>query len=109
MKSTAQLITATTLLSLSIMLGCQLGRSNFTVQVPTAESPQDEALSNRVRTRLVADKKVDLSNVRVVSSEGTVYLSGIVKTLDARQQAIKIAWQAPGVKAVVNSLEVENS
>jgi osmotically-inducible protein OsmY len=27
--------------------------------------------------------------------------------LDAREQAIKIAWDAPGVKSVVNALVVE--
>jgi osmotically-inducible protein OsmY len=60
-----------------------------------------------VRDRLLADKKVDLTGIRVVSKGGTVYLSGSVKSLDARQQAVKIAWEAPGVQSVVNSLVVE--
>jgi osmotically-inducible protein OsmY len=30
-----------------------------------------------------------------------------VKSLDARQQAIKIAWNAPGVQSVINALEVQ--
>jgi osmotically-inducible protein OsmY len=60
-----------------------------------------------VRDRLLADKKVDLTGVKVVSNDGTVYLSGTVNSLDARQQAIKIAWEVRGVQTVVNSLEVE--
>jgi hypothetical protein len=46
--------------------------------------------------------------VKVVSSGGTVYLSGTVNSLDARQRAIKTASDAPGVQSVVNSLVVQN-
>jgi osmotically-inducible protein OsmY len=31
-----------------------------------------------------------------------------VKSLDARQQAIKIAWEVRGVQSVISRLEVEN-
>ena len=78
------------------------------MEIPTVETPQDQALSKSVRDRLLADKKVDLTGVKVVSNGGTVYLSGIVKSLDARQQAITIAWEVRGVQSVVNSLEVQN-
>jgi osmotically-inducible protein OsmY len=108
MKVTGQLGLAAALSILPFVLGCQMMRSEATVKVPTAETPQDEALSRSVRDRLIADKKVDLTGVKVVSSGGTVYLTGTVKSLDARQQAIKIAWDAPGVQSVVNSLEVRN-
>ena len=77
------------------------------MKIPTAETPQDEALSKSVQDRLLADKKVDLTGVKVMSSGGTVYLTGTVKSLDARQQAIKIAWDAPGVQSVVNALVVQ--
>ena len=53
------------------------------------------------------EKKADLTGVKVVSSGGTVYLSGTVNSLDARQRAVKIAWDAPGVQSVVNSLVVQ--
>jgi len=59
------------------------------------------------RDGLLADRKIDLSGVKVVSNSGTVYLSGVVKSLDARQQAIKLAWEVRGVQSVVNSLEVQ--
>lgn len=92
---------------LPFALGCQMMRSEATVKIPTAETPQDEALSKSVRDRLVADKKVDLTGVKVVASGGAVYLIGTVNSLEARQQAIKIAWDAPGVQSVVNALKVQ--
>jgi osmotically-inducible protein OsmY len=107
MKIRLRLIFATALVVLPFVFGCQSMTTGTTVKIPNAETPQDEALSKSVRDRLLADKKVDLSAVKVVSNDGTVYLSGTVNSLDARQQAIKIAWEVRGVQTVVNSLEVE--
>jgi osmotically-inducible protein OsmY len=107
MKIAAQLGLSVALSILLFVSGCRMMRSEATVQIPTAETPQDQALSKSVRDRLLADKKVDLTGIKVVSSGGKVYLSGTVKSLDARQQAIKIAWSAPGVQSVINALEVQ--
>ena len=107
MKIAGPFAFAAALSILPFVLGCRMMRSEATVEIPTAETPQDEALSMSVRNRLLADKKVDLTGVKVVSSGGKVYLSGTVKSLDARQQAIKIAWNAPGVQSVINALEVQ--
>ena len=108
MKIAAQQTLAGALLILPFVYGCQtMSSESITVETPTVETPQDEMLSKSVRDRLLADKKVDLANVKVVSSSGTVYLSGTVKSLDARQQAIKLAWEVRGVQSVVNTLEVE--
>jgi osmotically-inducible protein OsmY len=108
MKITAPLRVAAALAIFPFVVGCQTQSSeSITVQTPIVETPQDEALSKSVRDRLLADKKVDLTGVKVVSNGGTVYLSGEVKSLDARQQAIKLAWEVRGVQSVVNTLEVE--
>ncbi len=107
MNTAGRLALAAALSILPFGLGCQMMRSEAIVKIPTAETPKDQVLSKEVRDRLLADKKVDLTGVKVVSSGGTVYLSGTVKSLDARQQAIKIAWSAPGVQSVINALEVQ--
>jgi osmotically-inducible protein OsmY len=108
MRSAVPLMLAAALSILPFVVGCQTMKSeSITVQTPIVETPQDETLSRSVRDRLLADKKVDLTGVKIVSSGGTVYLSGEVKSLEARQQAIKLAWEVPGVQSVVNTLEVE--
>jgi osmotically-inducible protein OsmY len=107
MKIAAHIGLAAALSVLPFASSCQTMRSEATVKIPATETPRDEALSRSVRDKLLADKKVDLSGVKVVSSSGTVYLSGTVQSLDARQQAINIAWNAPGVQSVVNALEVQ--
>lgn len=95
------------LLILTSALGCQMLQSSATIDVPAAETPEDEALSKSVLNRLLMNKKADLTGIKVVSNDGKVYLSGTVKSLDAREQAIKIAWTSPGVRSVVNSLQVQ--
>jgi osmotically-inducible protein OsmY len=94
-------------LALALVGGCQTTKPAAPVKIPSIESSQDEALSKSVRDKLLALKTADLSAVQVVSGNGTVYLTGTVTSLDARQQAIKIAWTVPGVQSVVNALEVQ--
>jgi len=107
MKITPAFILATALSAMPFTFGCQTMTPGTPVEIPTVETPQDQALSKAVRDRLLADKKVDLTAINVVSNGGTVYLSGMVQSLDARQQAIKLAWEVRGVQSVVNSLEVQ--
>ena len=108
MKIATQRMLAAALSVLPFVHGCQtMHGESITVDIPNVETPQDAALSKAVQDRLLADKKVDLTGVTVVSGGGTVYLSGTVKSLDARQQAIKITWEVRGVQSVVNSLEVQ--
>jgi hypothetical protein len=99
-------------LTLPFLLGCQ----PTTVKPPPAEpplprptgleTPQDMALSKAVREKLLAEKTVNLTRVVVESNKGNVYLSGVVSSLDARERAVKIAWEVKGVAAVTNHLQV---
>jgi osmotically-inducible protein OsmY len=103
MKIAERLIVAAALLILPLVLSCQTMTGDSIV-----ETPQDAALSESVRDRLLEDKKGDLSGIKVQSSGGTVYLSGTVKSLDAREHAVKMAWEVRGVQSVVNHLIVGN-
>lgn len=42
-------------------------------------------------------------------TEGRVLITGIVQNPQHRLDAVRIAWQAPGVKQVINEIKVENS
>jgi len=107
MRIAANVMLAARLSIVPLVFGCPMLSGGAPVEIPAAETPRDEALSKTVRERLLADKNADLTGVKVISNDGKVYLSGAVKSLNAREQAIKIAWEAPGVQSVVNSLEVQ--
>jgi osmotically-inducible protein OsmY len=42
-------------------------------------------------------------------TEGRVLVTGVVQDQQTRLDAIRLAWQAPGVKQVINEVKVENS
>ena len=66
----------------------------------------DTTITGSVKTKLVADKPTNLTRVDVDTNHATVYLNGSVDTVEQRARAEQLAWQANGVKGVVNNLQV---
>lgn len=66
----------------------------------------DTSITASVKTKLVADKPTNLTRVDVDTNHGTVYLNGSVDSVEQKTRAEQLAWQASGVKAVVNNLQV---
>jgi hypothetical protein len=71
------------------------------------ESDKDAAISKAVKESFLKDKAVDLTGVKVKTTDGSVDLSGTVPSLEAREHAVKLAWRAAGVQAVLNHLEIQ--
>jgi osmotically-inducible protein OsmY len=102
MKFAPRIIAAKLLVIFSLVLGCQT-----ISEITRVESDKDAAISKAVKERFLKDKAVDLTDVNVKTTDGSVDLSGTVPSLDAREHAVKLAWQVTGVQAVVNHLEVK--
>ena len=102
MKSGLQVIAAQLLVMFSLLIGCQT-----ITELTRRESDKDAAISKAVRENFLKDKSVDLTNVNVKTTNGSVDLSGTVSSLDAREHAVKLAWRVAGVQAVVNHLVVK--
>jgi hypothetical protein len=81
--------------------GCQ----TMTGRTASATS-EDAATTGAVKSKLVADRPANLTAVNVDTVNGTVYLTGAVETPDQRIRAEQLAWQARGVRQVVNNLQV---
>ena len=81
------------------------------------------AVQERSAEKALMDKKIALGineslfqydietfrKVSVISYEGRVLLTGLVKTEDSRARAVQLGWQTPGVREVINELEVSTS
>jgi osmotically-inducible protein OsmY len=82
-------------------MGCQsaTGKSAGTVV-------DDTSITASVKAKLVADKPANLTRVDVDTNNGTVYLNGMVDSPEQKARAEQLAWQATGVKTVVNNLQV---
>jgi hyperosmotically inducible protein len=53
-------------------------------------------------TASVKTKRVDVD-----TNNGTVYLNGTVESAEQKSKAEQLAWQASGVKTVVNNLQIQ--
>ena len=67
----------------------------------------DATITATVKSRLVAEKASNLTRVDVDTNSGTVYLIGTVESAEQKTRAEQLAWQAKGVKSVVNNLQVQ--
>jgi len=70
-------------------------------------SDKDAAISKGVRENFLKDKAVDLTDVKVKTTNGSVDLSSTVSSLEAREHAVKLAWRVAGVQTVINHLVVK--
>jgi hyperosmotically inducible periplasmic protein len=73
---------------------------------PARTQLSDSAITTKVKAKLAADPDVAGRNVDVNTEEGTVYLTGRVKTQKEKDEAERMARETDGVMRVVNHLNV---
>jgi hyperosmotically inducible periplasmic protein len=71
------------------------------------ENVDDASITAAVKSKLVADQASNLTRVNVDTNRGTVYLNGVVDTPEQKAKAEQLAWQARGVRSVVNNLQMQ--
>ena len=74
--------------------------------VACSKAPTDAQISTDIQNRLSTDSGLQGKQLSVQSANGTVTLSGSVDNEAQREAAARYASQSPGVKQVVNNLEV---
>jgi len=86
----------------AVVAGCQsmTGKS-------TGTNIDDASITASVKAKLVGEKASNLTRVDVDTNNGTVYLNGTVESAEQKSKAEQLAWQASGVKTVVNNLQVQ--
>jgi hyperosmotically inducible protein len=91
-------------LVLVLVAGCQsmTGKS-------AGQNVDDAGITAAVKAKLVADKASNLTRVDVDTTNGTVYLNGSVADSATKVRAEQLAWQAKGVRGVVNNLQVSQT
>ena len=86
----------------AVVAGCQsmTGKS-------TGTNIDDATITASVKAKLVGEKASNLTRVDVDTNNATVYLNGTVESAEQKSKAEQLAWQASGVKTVVNNLQVQ--
>ena len=86
-----------------VLLGACAGTPN---RESTGEVFDDSVITTKVKSALIADKRVSGMDVSVETFKGRVLLSGYVNNPDERQTAERIARNVSGVKEVNNRIAV---
>lgn len=68
--------------------------------------PEAEELGSKIREALVRCAETDADRIGVQVDDGTVVLSGTVRSWMQRQEAERVVWSAPGVTTVDNRVTV---
>jgi hyperosmotically inducible protein len=95
---------AVLLIVAAVMAGCR-----STTGESLGQNIDDSGITAVVKAKLVADKASNLTRVNVDTTNGTVYLNGSVEDPVTKTRAEQLAWQAKGVKAVVNNLQISRT
>jgi len=90
------------LLALAVtVVGCETATGR-----PTSQYADDQRITADVKSKLVADQASNLTRVGVTTTNGVVNLTGAVDSPDRAARAALLASQVPGVRSVVNNIQV---
>lgn len=98
-KLTSLVLTLAVLGTVPVIEGCKTSQ-------PARTQMSDAAITTKVKAKFTADSEVAARNVDVNTEEGTVYLTGRVKTQHEKDEAERLARETDGVVRVVNHLNV---
>ena len=86
------------------LIGCQAmtGRT-------AGQNVDDARISTAVQTTLTSDKLSNFTRIDVDTTNGVVYLNGMVQSAEQKARAEQLAGRVDGVKKVVNNLQVGKS
>jgi osmotically-inducible protein OsmY len=88
----------------------QAGMSGgFAGRGPKGYQRSDQRIEEEINDRLMADDRIDASEIEVKVKNGEVTLSGTVDDRDAKRRAEDVADQVMGVADVMNQLKVSSS
>lgn len=99
-------LAAMALLSLPLLAGCAHDAQQ---KCETADCADDAQITATISAQLYADKAIPTWDITVQTLKHTVYLYGIVDTNVQRDFIESTARETPGVKRVVNSIEIRGN
>ncbi len=94
-------------------IGTAIGAAAFTADLATQERGLYQGLDDHrmwiaINARFVAADLEMAQKVHLQVQEGRVLLSGVVPKQQQRLAAVRAAWEEPGVREVINHIEIAN-
>lgn len=67
----------------------------------------DTVVTTKVKAKLLGEKELSSTEIKVVTFKGRVQLSGFVSSAQAAERAVSVTRFVPGVRSVVNNMQVK--
>jgi hyperosmotically inducible periplasmic protein len=83
------------------------GQETKDAAVKTKDVVADATITSEVKTKLLADPKVGGLKIDVDTKDNVVTLTGIVNSVEEKNEALRLARTSAGVKSVVDKLTVK--
>lgn len=94
------------LLSLLLVISVA-GCAGSKVSESTGEYFDDSMVTAKVKSAILADSRLKMMDIKVITFKGAVQLSGFVDSADVATRAVQVVRTVKGVKVVNNSLVVK--
>jgi osmotically-inducible protein OsmY len=82
------------------------GVKGVTNSITISKRPSIPDVKSRIESALKRTAESDAAHIKVEAANGSVTLSGRVRSWAARQDAERAAWSAPGVTSVRDDLSI---
>jgi osmotically-inducible protein OsmY len=115
----ASLVLVVAFVAAGVLAGCSpvgtaIGAAAFTADLATQERGLYQGLDDHrmwiaINARFAAADLDMAQKVHLQVQEGRVLLTGVVQEPEHRLKAVKAAWEEPGVREVINKIEVDHS
>src|ERR1043166_4568332 len=98
--------TLTTLFSTSVLV-VTLGCASTRTHEGTGQYVDDSVITTKVKSAILGEPGLKVSEIKVETFKGVVQLSGFVNSRDDINSAMKIARNVDGVKSVKNDMQLK--
>lgn len=91
----------------AVLLATVVGCASTSKQASTGEYIDDTVITTKVKTAILEDKDLKVTEINVETFKGVVQLSGFVSSQSDINKAANIARSVNGVKSIKNDMRVK--
>lgn len=86
--------------------GAEIGEKVAVAAAKVRDNAQEAALTSKIKAKMVLDDTIKARSIDVTTNGTTVTVSGVVRSVDEHDRALRLARETAGVTQVVDRLKV---
>jgi osmotically-inducible protein OsmY len=87
--------------------GAEVGEKVAIAAAKVQESTREAALTSKIKAKMVLDDQIKARTIDVTTNGSTVTVSGVVRSTEEHDRALRLARETAGVTEVIDHLRVE--